>query len=92
MDTGLITLREEEWKTQAHRPESPLVVEWRALTVCYLDEIHQGLCQLRGVDPEEFPLVKALEGGTWWAGRKIANEKRPGGAPPIELLSDGTVF
>jgi hypothetical protein len=33
-----------------------------------------------------------LEGGTWWAGRKIAAEKREGGPPPIRVVSDGTVF
>jgi len=92
VDMGLLSLREPEWQSQAHRPESPLVVEWRALTVYYLDEIHKGLCRRRKVSSEKFSLVKALEGGTWWAGRQIANEKRPGGAPPIELVSDGTVF
>jgi hypothetical protein len=33
-----------------------------------------------------------LEGGTWAAGRQIAQAKRPGGAPPVLLDSDGTVF
>jgi hypothetical protein len=41
---------------------------------------------------EEFPLAKVLEGGTWWAGRKIAKEKRADGSTPITLDSDGTVF
>ncbi|MCB0366248.1 MAG: DUF1688 family protein [Bdellovibrionaceae bacterium] len=92
VDSGLISLRKPELLDETHRPGSPLVVEWRALTIHYLDSIHKGLCQLRGTSPVDFPLVKALEGGTWWAGRKIANEKRPGGAPPIKLASDGTVF
>jgi hypothetical protein len=38
------------------------------------------------------PLAKVLEGGTWAAGRRIAREKRPGGPPPIAVISDGTVF
>ncbi|MEM9162833.1 MAG: DUF1688 family protein, partial [Cyanobacteria bacterium P01_F01_bin.4] len=29
---------------------------------------------------------------TWSAGRRIAKQKRPAGTPPIQLLSDGTVF
>ena len=33
-----------------------------------------------------------LEGGTWWAGRRIADELREGGPPPIRTASDGTVF
>jgi hypothetical protein len=32
-----------------------------------------------------------LEGGTWAAGRKIAAELRDG-SPPIQMISDGTVF
>ncbi|MGE0634502.1 MAG: DUF1688 family protein, partial [Pseudobdellovibrionaceae bacterium] len=40
----------------------------------------------------EFPLAKVLEGGTWWAGRFLAAEKRQGGPPPIQIKSDGTVF
>jgi len=92
LDTGLISLRNREWLDETHRASSPLVVEWRALTVFYLDRIHQGLCQLQGQTPEQFPLVRALEGGTWWAGRKLASDRRPGGVPPIKVSSDGTVF
>jgi hypothetical protein len=39
-----------------------------------------------------FPLARMLEGGTWAAGRKIAAERRAGGAPPVHVSSDGTVF
>jgi Protein of unknown function (DUF1688) len=39
------------------------------------------------------PLACILEGGTWAAGRQIAAELRPpGGAPPVGIESDGTVF
>jgi hypothetical protein len=38
------------------------------------------------------PLACVLEGGTWAAGRKIASELRPDGGPPLNILSDGTVF
>jgi hypothetical protein len=41
---------------------------------------------------EDFPLAKVLEGGTWATGRRLAREKRPGGEPPIQVMSDGTVF
>ncbi|MFZ7145182.1 MAG: DUF1688 family protein [Bacteroidota bacterium] len=40
---------------------------------------------------DEFPLAKVLEGGTWWAGRKLAQELR-GGKQPFDIISDGTVF
>jgi hypothetical protein len=32
-----------------------------------------------------------LEGGTWAAGRALAQELR-GGLPPLRISSDGTVF
>jgi len=40
----------------------------------------------------DLALPKILEGGTWWAGRKVAAEKREDLSPPINIISDGTVF
>ena len=40
----------------------------------------------------EFPLAKILEGGTWATGRRLARARRPDGAPPLMVISDGTVF
>jgi hypothetical protein len=45
-----------------------------------------------GLDAAALPLAKVLEGGTWAAGRAIARERRPDGAPPLKVISDGTVF
>jgi hypothetical protein len=45
-----------------------------------------------GVSEEDLPLAKVLEGGTWAAGRRLARERRPDGAPPLKVISDGTVF
>ena len=45
-----------------------------------------------GLDAARLPLVKVLEAGTWFAGRVLAAERRPGGGPPIAVASDGTVF
>ena len=39
-----------------------------------------------------FPLGRILDGGTWAGGRRIAAERRPGGEPPVQIYSDGTVF
>ena len=62
-------------------------------------EKHAGKNLLRAerVDVERhlaarFPLAKVLEGGTWAAGRRIAGLRRPGGVPPLDIDSDGTVF
>jgi hypothetical protein len=44
-----------------------------------------------GLDPRALPMARLLEGGTWAAGRQLAEERR-GGAPPIHVLGDGTIF
>jgi hypothetical protein len=46
------------------------------------------------LDPDgklDLPLACLLEGGTWAAGRVLAQRLR-GGEPPLKLDSDGTVF
>lgn len=70
----------------------PLVVEWRALTVALLDALAPLVRARLGVTAENFPLACLLEGGTWRAGRKAAFARRPDGAPPLAIVSDGTVF
>ena len=61
------------------------------LTVTLLDELAVRVRQRLGKSEDELPLACVLEGGTWTAGREIANELR-GGAPPLQIDSDGTVF
>lgn len=92
LDYGVIELKDNSLLTKPHKPGSDLIIEWRALTVQLLDRIGELIQQKLGKTPSEFPLAKVLEGGTWWAGRKIANEKRSDGSTPITLDSDGTVF
>jgi len=93
LDGGLIELRDPKWATTPHRPDSELVIEWRALTLVWLEKIATEVRQQLKMTSSELPLAKVLEGGTWWAGRRLAKEKRPQTSnPPLELLSDGTVF
>jgi len=92
VDLGLLEPKYAAVTQQAHPPASEVIVEWRALTVILLDKIADALRQSLQLSPEELPLVKVLEGGTWAAGRQIAAEKRSNGAPPIQIESDGTVF
>jgi hypothetical protein len=92
LDTGVIALKDQADAGRAHAVDSQLVVEWRALTVALLDRIADPIRARLGFATEEFPLAKALEGGTWATGRRLAKEKRGDGSPPLSVISDGTVF
>jgi hypothetical protein len=92
IDTGVLRLKNPAEAGAAHAVESRLVVEWRALTVALLDEIAPLVRTKLGLDAREFPLAKILEGGTWATGRRLARARRADGAPPLTVISDGTVF
>ncbi len=92
VDLGLLQPKHPGVLKEVHSPDSEVIVEWRSLTIILLDRIAATIRQKLGMDAQSLPLVKVLEGGTWAAGRKIAAELRPGGAPPIQIVSDGTVF
>ncbi|ORY28400.1 DUF1688-domain-containing protein [Rhizoclosmatium globosum] len=60
------------------------VVEWRGLTVALLDLVGERVQKALGM---------ILEAGTWKLGREVAAKLRPDTkGPPIEIISDGTVF
>jgi hypothetical protein len=92
VDTGVLVLKDPADATRAHPVDSPLVVGWRAMTVALLDRIAPLVRERLGVAEADFPLARVLEGGTWAAGRRIARERRSDGGPPINVVSDGTVF
>ncbi len=92
IDSGLVSVKDQSALKTSWSPDSDLVIEWRALTVYLLDQIGAIVQKDLKKDPKEFPLAKILEGGTWWAGRFLAKEKRASGDPPLQIKSDGTVF
>jgi hypothetical protein len=92
VDTGVLAFRNPEAAQHEHDVASPLVVEWRALTVALLDRVADGLRLRLGLDASSMPLAKILEGGTWAAGRLLARERRADASPPVKIISDGTVF
>ena len=92
VDTGVLVLRDAMPVSRAYDVGSELVVEWRALTVALLDRLALGVRAKLGMDASALPLAKVLEGGSWAAGRSIAFMRRADGAPPIKVVSDGTVF
>ncbi|KAI9352982.1 hypothetical protein DFJ73DRAFT_795502 [Zopfochytrium polystomum] len=102
VDAGVIVLRDASRAASANKaPNSvprfnvfdDVVVEWRALTVGLLDRVGALVRAKYGLTESELPLVKVLEAGTWKLGRELAAAKRPQTkGPPIEIISDGTVF
>jgi hypothetical protein len=92
IDSGVLMLRNAADAAREHAISSPLVVEWRALTVALLDRLAEALRKSLKLDAATLPLAKVLEGGSWAAGRAIARQKRPDGLPPLKVISDGTVF
>jgi hypothetical protein len=92
VDTGVLAFRNAEDAQREHEVASPLVVEWRALTVALLDRVADALRHRLGADATSMPLAKILEGGTWAAGRLLARERRADASPPVKVISDGTVF
>jgi hypothetical protein len=92
VDAGALRPKQRALLEKSFAAGDEPIVEWRALTVALLDRIAQHVRLHLGLDAVRLPLVKVLEAGTWFAGRALAAERRPGGGPPIAVASDGTVF
>jgi len=92
LDSGLLSIKNPENLKKEWAPDSELIIEWRALTIHLLDQIGYEVQKALQKTPQQFPLAKVLEGGTWWAGRKLAQEMRTDGAAPLNIISDATVF
>lgn len=92
VDGGVLIAKHPIVSTDIHDVSSPVIVEWRALTVALIDRTAAEMRRQLGLSAAELPLAAVLEGGTWRAGRVLASERRPDGTPPIRVRSDGTVF
>jgi hypothetical protein len=91
IDSGLLRLRDDAAAHEIWRPGDEIIVEWRALTVALMDEVAHAVRQQLRLSESALPLACVLEGGSWAAGRELAQRHR-GGLPPLQVLSDGTVF
>ena len=92
IDQNILSVRNPSDLDKVHTADSLFIIEWRALTVILLDKIAELIRKKLNKSVEEFPLAKVLEGGTWWAGRRLAMQKRSDGGSPLKIQSDGTVF
>ena len=89
LDTGVLSLRDPSLAGQPLPVDHLAIVEWRATTVALLDRLTP-MIRLRLGTP--LSLGQILEGGTWEAGRRLAQERRGDLSPPLRIISDGSVF
>ena len=89
IDAGILQLQDDADRATLWDVDSEIIVEWRALTVSLLDELAESVRAELALP--DLPLACVLEGGTWAAGRELANQLRRG-EPPLKVRSDGTVF
>lgn len=91
VDAGVLRLRDPAFAQRVWQPGDELVVEWRAMTVALMDDIAVRVRKSLHLDEQRMPLACVLEGGSWAAGRELAQKHR-NGLPPFQVTSDGTVF
>lgn len=76
-------------------PDDDVIVEWRGVTVGFLDRLCMDVNKAlrKDLQGNELSLPQLLEAGSWKGGREMAEMSRPNTKePPILIDSDGTVF
>jgi len=76
-------------------PGDDVIVEWRGVTVGFLDRLCVEVNKVlkKDLQGHELSLPQLLEAGSWKGGREMAEVSRPNTKePPILIDSDGTVF
>lgn len=69
------------------------IVEWRAMTVALLDELHKLVGAYFEKEGVKLSLAQVLEAGSWLGGRELAAKLRPQTkSSPILFEGDGTLF
>jgi hypothetical protein len=91
IDTGVLLPTDKDYASKPYAVDSEFIVEWRALTIVLLDMLATLTRSELKLTEKELPLAAILQGGTWSAGRSLAQSKR-NGLPPVDVISDGTVF
>lgn len=73
-----------------HAAGSPLVVEWRALTVSLLDRVADAVRAELGVTAEALPVARLLP-AIREAARSAAQDRRGAATPPVRVDGDGVL-
>ena len=102
VDLGVLKLKEADLEAGKTRSAQELpqfeaaddvIVEWRAMTVALLDELHEVVSKRFQDKGVRLTLPQMLEAGTWKAGRELAATERPSTkSSPILVISDGTLY
>jgi hypothetical protein len=90
VDAELLVPKLEGTVAVVHAASSPLVVEWRALTVSLLDRVAEAVRAELGVSPEALPVARLLP-AVRQAARSAARDRRGSAAPPIRVAGDGVL-
>lgn len=102
VDLGVLQLKPEALKQGLESSKgdlpgfaasSDVIVEWRAMTVALLDELHKILNKQFAQQGVSLTMAQMLEAGSWKGGRELAAKHRPGSSgSPILIQGDGTLF
>jgi hypothetical protein len=60
VDFGVLVPKHADILTDAFDPSTEVIIEWRALTVAILDELHKVILERLNLSADAFPLVKVL--------------------------------
>ncbi|XP_049848236.1 uncharacterized protein LOC126313327 [Schistocerca gregaria] len=91
-DSGVLSLKNPSDSDYEYDVGAELVIEWRSLTIALVDLIAPHIRKNLNMSESELPMSKILQGGTWDAGRKLAQRIRPDGSPPISIRLNGITF
>ncbi|PKY08118.1 DUF1688-domain-containing protein [Aspergillus campestris IBT 28561] len=102
IDLGVLTLKDEDLRRgreasgqdiPAFGASSDVIVEWRAMTVALLDELHKLVAERLAQKGVRLSLAQMLEAGSWKGGREQAAKLRPETrSGPFIIQGDGTLF
>ncbi|CAM1505929.1 Fc.00g115660.m01.CDS01 [Cosmosporella sp. VM-42] len=102
VDMGALQLKDEVLKRGLSASNNDLpsfaandevIVEWRAMTVALLDELHKLIKERFSQYGVDLSLAQMLEAGSWKCGRELAAKFRPETrSSPILVQGDGTLF